>query len=253
MPKGCFMTHPEYLNAILDNPAADDPRLAYADWLDEHCDPRGEFIRVQCRLAANKTDKEKCFFELEVREGELLHEYAPAWAEPISGMVDWWAFHRGFVEEIGTKADRFLANVDSLFRREPIREIHFSDAGTHVEQLADCRHVGRAPFLDFSGNRLGDAGINRLAGSSNLAGIRGLNLSSTGIGDDGALALAGAGQLANLEELYLSNNRIGDVGAGALAGASQLGRLNALFLNDNNFSREGRRILNRRFGKRVHF
>ena len=246
------MTPPEFLNAILDNPADDDPRLAYADWLDERCDPRGEFIRVQCRLA-RVVSKDKCLFELEIREGELLHEFAETWAGAIAGLVDWWAFHRGFVEEIGTAADRFLAHADCLFCQAPILEIHFSSIGHHLESLAGSPYLGRVPFVDFSGNRLGDGGMRLLARSSNLAGIRGLNLSSTGIDDDGAVALAGTSQFHNLTELYLGNNRISDTGAGALAGSNQLARLTALFLNDNNISRDGRRILSRRFGKRVHF
>ena len=245
------MSHPEFLTAILDNPADDHPRLVYADWLDEQCDPRGEFIRVQCRLA-KAGGKDRCLFELETREGELLHEFAATWAEPIAGLVDWWAFHRGFVEEIGTAAHRFLVHADDLFRQAPIREIHFSDIGK-LEDVAGCPYVGRAPFVDFSGNRLGDIGIRHLAGSPNLDGVRVLNLSTTGIGDDGALALGGASYLASLSELYLGNNRIGDTGAGALAGSIHLRRLNALFLNDNNISRGGRRVLSRRFGNRVHF
>jgi uncharacterized protein (TIGR02996 family) len=41
-----------FLKAILADTDGDDgPRLVYADWLDEHGDPRGEFIRVQCELA----------------------------------------------------------------------------------------------------------------------------------------------------------------------------------------------------------
>jgi uncharacterized protein (TIGR02996 family) len=246
------MIHPEFLSAILDNPTSDDPRLVYADWLDEHCDPRGEFIRVQCRLA-QAAGKDQCLFELEIREGELLHEFAPAWAGPIADLVDLWAFHRGFVEEIGTAADRFLAHADALFREAPIQEIHFADSGPHLESLADSPYLGRTPFIDFSGNRLGDAGIRILTRSPNLSGIRGLNLSSTGIGDDAVLALVSSSHLANLSELYLGNNRISDTGARALAGSTRLVRLNALFVNDNNISREGRRGLVRRFGPRVHF
>ncbi|MBM3981395.1 MAG: TIGR02996 domain-containing protein [Planctomycetes bacterium] len=38
--------------AIVAHPDEDTPRLAYADWLDEHGDPdRAAFIRAQCRLA----------------------------------------------------------------------------------------------------------------------------------------------------------------------------------------------------------
>ena len=44
------MTHDEaFLQAIIDNPDDDAPRLIYADWLEERGDPRGEFIRVQWR------------------------------------------------------------------------------------------------------------------------------------------------------------------------------------------------------------
>src|SRR5215217_464141 len=41
-----------FLSAIREAPDDDTPRLAYADWLEEHGDPdRAAFIRVQCRLA----------------------------------------------------------------------------------------------------------------------------------------------------------------------------------------------------------
>ncbi len=46
------MTHDDaFLQAIIERPDDDAPRLIYADWLDERGDPRGEFIRVQCALA----------------------------------------------------------------------------------------------------------------------------------------------------------------------------------------------------------
>src|SRR5690242_12437796 len=35
-----------FLHALLDRPEDDAPRLVYADWLEEHGDPRGEFIRL---------------------------------------------------------------------------------------------------------------------------------------------------------------------------------------------------------------
>src|SRR5262249_51734963 len=41
-----------FLQAILAAPEDDTPRLVYADWLEERGDPRGEFIRIQCELAA---------------------------------------------------------------------------------------------------------------------------------------------------------------------------------------------------------
>src|SRR5439155_16650690 len=45
------MTHDEaFLQAVLDAPDDDAPRLMYADWLTERGDPLGEFIRLQIEL-----------------------------------------------------------------------------------------------------------------------------------------------------------------------------------------------------------
>ena len=46
------MSEKGLLQAILDAPADDVPRLVYADWFDDHGDSvRAEFIRLQCRRA----------------------------------------------------------------------------------------------------------------------------------------------------------------------------------------------------------
>jgi uncharacterized protein (TIGR02996 family) len=36
-----------FIRAIVDRPGEDLPRLAYADWLDEHDDPRGAYLRAE--------------------------------------------------------------------------------------------------------------------------------------------------------------------------------------------------------------
>ena len=44
--------HAAFLNAVLERPDDDLPRLVYADYLDETGEPnRAEFIRVQIELA----------------------------------------------------------------------------------------------------------------------------------------------------------------------------------------------------------
>lgn len=51
-----YHTDAEYLallEAILENPADDAPRLILSDWLEEHGEEeRAEFIRLQCRIAS---------------------------------------------------------------------------------------------------------------------------------------------------------------------------------------------------------
>jgi uncharacterized protein (TIGR02996 family) len=52
MTFGLMSTKAALLSAIRDSPEDDMPRLAFADWLDEHEQPdRAEFIRAQVRAA----------------------------------------------------------------------------------------------------------------------------------------------------------------------------------------------------------
>ena len=48
------------LRAIFENPEDDAPRLAYADWLEDHADPlQAEFVRAQVAEAAFGPDTER--------------------------------------------------------------------------------------------------------------------------------------------------------------------------------------------------
>lgn len=46
--------HASFIRAITARPRDMLPRLIYTDWLDEHGDPRGEFIRLQMELETTK-------------------------------------------------------------------------------------------------------------------------------------------------------------------------------------------------------
>ena len=54
----------------------------YADWLTEHGNPRGEFIRVQCELARSAEGDPRRFL-LEKRERELLELHEDEWRGPF--------------------------------------------------------------------------------------------------------------------------------------------------------------------------
>jgi uncharacterized protein (TIGR02996 family) len=64
--------------AIAENPDDGAGWRAYADWLIEHNDPRGEFMQVQLALedeSRSKAERKK----LQEREAELLEEYEREW------------------------------------------------------------------------------------------------------------------------------------------------------------------------------
>ena len=72
--------------------------------------------------------------------------------------------------------------------------------------------LGNLEFLWLNNNRIGDAGVQALAGaiaSGSLANLKSLSLFNNQIGDAGVQALAGAiasGSLPSLQDLYLSGN-----------------------------------------------
>jgi uncharacterized protein (TIGR02996 family) len=135
-------THDEFLQAILASPTDNGPRLIYADWLDEHGDPRGEFIRVQCTLeglpcsrgqhtcrdlaAPLESTCEPCrkAEPLRRRAKELLERHRTSWTNLVLGVTtDAWSldepmlpyeygiralFRRGFVAEISCTAEQWV-------------------------------------------------------------------------------------------------------------------------------------------------
>jgi uncharacterized protein (TIGR02996 family) len=92
------MTHDDaFLQAILDAPDDDTPRLVYADWLEEHAEPeRAEFIRVQCRLARTPEGDPRRQV-LEARERELL-DRQDEWLGRLRSPLLHWKFRRGLVD-----------------------------------------------------------------------------------------------------------------------------------------------------------
>jgi uncharacterized protein (TIGR02996 family) len=152
------------LQAILDEPASDFHRLAYADWLAEegHAD-RAEFIRVQLELmnippldgdnayhGGSRHDEylrfmkfDCCWCGLERRRDILLRNNLNWWRERdwALGKEIWndpddreWAiqveFARGFVSEVRlTMADFLTKGVAGyLFSHHPIERIVITDA-----------------------------------------------------------------------------------------------------------------------------
>lgn len=71
------------LDAIAEEPEADDLRLIYADWLHDHGDPeRAEFIRLQFQIAA-EPETSDVLPVLQLREREILSRRRHEWERPV--------------------------------------------------------------------------------------------------------------------------------------------------------------------------
>jgi uncharacterized protein (TIGR02996 family) len=225
------MTHEEaFIQAVCEDPDNEGLRLIYADWLEDHGDPRGEFIRVQCALARMSPDSPHRA-ELEAREQELLADHEAEWTHPLRGLVDSWEFCRGFVEKVLLTPGSFLSHAAALLRLAPVRHAHIYRRNDI--SLAEIFSLTQSPFLA----RLTTLRVN----------------SDRGIRDDGVRVLAGVAYLANLSCLDLGDNWVRNEGAGFLASSVYLNNLSRLLLSRNPIGREGKQALRARFGDRVCF
>jgi len=227
------MTHDHaFLQAVLDEPDDDAPRLIYADWLEERGDPRGEFIRVQCaleRLPMGAAARR----ELKARERHLEAAHRRAWLGPLYRLAYLWGFRRGFAEEVAVRAQDFLADADTFFAAAPVRLARLVNAGRCVADLAGCEHLRRLAALHLTDNQIGPAGARLLAESEHLDRLTTLRLGNNGIADEGAVALAESPYLEQLTTLNLAGNGIGPAGARALAASPYLAGLTCLDLSGN--------------------
>jgi uncharacterized protein (TIGR02996 family) len=140
------VTEEDLLALVEGYPDDDEPRLAYARVLTERSDPRGEFIKVQCKLARHDDPS------LRLVEEELLRRYGQTWAPMIADRTVGVAFRRGFVETLtfGAAGDYFrhLEAVRAL-RPKPVvafvkgARVHFSRDGRRLLQVTTGGLAGR--------------------------------------------------------------------------------------------------------------
>lgn len=123
------MTAEALMQAILEFPDDDAPRLVYADWLEEHGDAeQAEFIRVQIELATLPPHERRT--SLGKRARELLARNEADWVRPIRAHVASWAFRRGFVSAVTLSVDAYMKHTFELVHLTPIQRIEVEDTGS---------------------------------------------------------------------------------------------------------------------------
>jgi uncharacterized protein (TIGR02996 family) len=252
-----------FLQAILDSPDNDIPRLVFADWLEEQGNPRGAFIRLQCQRA-KMTRYDPGWKDILAQESAIFKQFDAEWSKPVLRLADAIEYRRGFIEHVRVSATKLLRNADRLFRIAPVCSIRLD----HVDRLAEigqAKWLARVRELDMSQNPLGHRSLRALfesehcrslrllrltecaldfnavrviAGEANLGNLLTLNLSANGIGAEGAQALARSPSLVNLQELSLQQNDLQVTGATALATAPTF-HLRRLALGHNRIANDG--------------
>jgi uncharacterized protein (TIGR02996 family) len=209
--------------AICANPDDDTARLVYADWLDEHGNPkRAAYIR-------DKIEQHR--FETEDSAANTLSEFLEYLPETGQERIDWAAtdsalgahrtaarrfeklrsplsykgegvprvkgaevsgWVRGFYYHVRvTDGDRFLARADELFRAAPITSIDFqSFTGEQARDFVNAGHLARVRELEFGSDIAAEAlrafGVHRDA-----AGVHTLDFGGNGTTDQITALAAG--------------------------------------------------------------
>jgi uncharacterized protein (TIGR02996 family) len=206
------------LAAIAAAPDSDELRLIYADWLEAQGDPRGEFIRLQCRLASdpaiNQSDRQK----LQAFASMLFTAYQREWNRPLQELgafdVLYW---RGLPEHVSIIGADFLAHAERLFALAPITSVRIAPKHVDAAALTASPHLAYVRSLNLAGAEIGDAGAQALASSPYASSLTTLDLERNGIGSAGAQAIAGSASLKQLRTLILGQNAIDDEAARAIA------------------------------------
>jgi uncharacterized protein (TIGR02996 family) len=145
-----------FVRAICAEPDEDTPRLAFADWLDEHGGgDRAEFIRLQCELGRLHEPELKTFTPIGVTDpDEIVRRQCVAcsrgadcrfhvlerrikalWSKgtdaggfleiPAGWGVPYW--HRGFIRDTELPAAAFLEHAEAVFRAHPVTSVRLTD------------------------------------------------------------------------------------------------------------------------------
>jgi uncharacterized protein (TIGR02996 family) len=178
-----------FLRAIAANLYDDTPRLAFADWLDEHGEhDRAEFIRVQCELEPIRDRYEiPRAAELHEREeqfgaGKHVKDPALGW---LGAMPEGWnnwdvgisiEFRRGFLDIVALSAKTFLEHGAAVRALHPsIRRVVIHCLNGWGERLAACATLNGLAELELA-CWYSDDDMKALGASPHLADLQVLEL-----------------------------------------------------------------------------
>ena len=276
------------LNGIAADPAADLPRLVYADWLEEHGQElRAEFIRVQCEIAKLEVGPRDVIdrnVHLWRRQQELLDghmgeltEGVPSWKSDNRGSSQ--RFRRGFIDEVRLDQSEFGAFGDGLARLRPLpASVALTVDATRIKPVNDSSNAARGVVTELAFQGYCDEDMDPLSVTiawprlqilsslfdiaeiddlvdilrDSMPSLKILNMTNHRIDDCNVINLLNAGVLQRLSHISLIENAIGD--QAALELADRLGdspNLKELDLRRNGITAVGQAALLARLGSKV--
>jgi uncharacterized protein (TIGR02996 family) len=202
------------LQAVLDYPELDEPRVAYAAWCDEQPDDatraRAEFIRAQ--IAIHNTDLETLNrgggVALQNRVDKLRETYGAAWTTALSPFVQSCAFQRGFVGQVQVSARSFMDNSTAIFAAAPVRHLDLTGVRDVREDLFASQGLARLLSLSMDGCGLYDFHLRLLSATPLVARMRWLSVADNHLELGGAEAIAASPHFKQLRYAEFRGNPV---------------------------------------------
>jgi uncharacterized protein (TIGR02996 family) len=197
--------------AIVANPDEDTPRLAFADWLDEHGDKhdrlRAEFIRLECRLGIPGDDR-KANEAAEARALALQEKHAAHWLGPLKAFVKNPWFKRGLLGILYFTPGVFLKKetqqlLAEWLPRVGVNVLGLSGLSKKPGLVAESPALGLVPAFMWWDTQMDDDRLRVFAKSPHTGGLSVLVLEKLLCSDTGLKALARSPCFPALKRLRL--------------------------------------------------
>ncbi len=258
----------EVMQRVVSAPEDDEPRLAFANSVEERAPARAAFIRWQCALAQHDHLQDAYAYDL----GQLIRNAITPPPREIVGSADFgqkvlshglsitsteldddWVtgavrdavhactFRRGFIEGVYIDAASLLSNAEALFAAAPITHLTLDappewerteSAVALLEKVLALPQMSQVKSLAL-GAAFGDPCAVAIAGCSHLDGLTHLSFGQNNkVTKVGVEALANSPHLAQLSSLDLSRCKLGAAGLEVLLAGPLSSRLQRLVLRD---------------------
>jgi uncharacterized protein (TIGR02996 family) len=199
--------------AVLASPDDDEPRLAYAAFLDGQDSPsataRAQFIQDQIALThLGDTTPASEEYTLRYRTETADGRFHEAWGDGIQDLARSYRLDRGFVEVVSLTARDFLDRAPALYEGWPIRHLNVTTLGDFARQFFDSSLVRKLRSLSLERLSLEDDTGILLARSSFFEELRWLDLSWNRLSMASAEALAASTRFPNLRYVNFLGNRV---------------------------------------------
>ena len=218
----------DFIQAIIEEPDVDDHRVIFADYLEEHDDPRADLIRLQFEMKALKKSDSK-WTPLRSRELKLLKKHGGFGKPPKIGRILAW--HGGFVDEIETTLAQLATKNEELLAKTTVRAVQVKSDSKQFKKLFDSPYLHRLRKLTFKNNHVPNHEMCEFLALPTLARLKELYIGNGDMNNDVARTIGRMKHFESLESLELSGSYVDSISAKAIAECTHLNNLKSLSLN----------------------